>query len=181
SGGLGINLTGADTVIFYDSDWNPCADRQCQDRCHRIGQTREVNIYRFVSEHTIEENILLKANQKRMLDKLVIMDGEFTTDFFQKVDWRALVSDIAPNCSNEIKDEPKDGVELEHYLDKVEDDTDVNAAKISRNEFEIDIPDFSEDYVATELSSPIKINGINDDNPDHIDNYMLLFIERELA
>ncbi|CAJ0891588.1 3935_t:CDS:1, partial [Entrophospora sp. SA101] len=149
--------------------------------CHRIGQTREVNIYRFVSEHTIEENILLKANQKRMLDKLVIMDGEFTTDFFQKVDWRALVSDIAPNCSNEIKDEPKDGVELEHYLDKVEDDTDVNAAKISRNEFEIDIPDFSEDYVATELSSPIKINGINDDNPDHIDNYMLLFIERELA
>ncbi|CAJ0845247.1 3550_t:CDS:2, partial [Entrophospora sp. SA101] len=181
SGGLGINLTGADTVIFYDSDWNPCADRQCQDRCHRIGQTREVNIYRFVSEHTIEENILLKANQKRMLDKLVIMDGEFTTDFFQRVDWRALVSDIAPNCSNEIKDEPKDGVELEHYLDKVEDDTDVDAAKISRNEFEIDIPDFSEDYVATELSSPIKIDGTNDDNPDHIDNYMLHFVERELT
>ncbi|CAJ0826448.1 10601_t:CDS:2 [Entrophospora sp. SA101] len=141
----------------------------------------DVNIYRFVSEHTIEENILLKANQKRMLDKLVIMDGEFTTDFFQRVDWRALVSDIAPNCSNEIKDEPKDGVELEHYLDKVEDDTDVDAAKISRNEFEIDIPDFSEDYVATELSSPIKIDGTNDDNPDHIDNYMLHFVERELT
>lgn len=42
SGGVGINLTGADTVIFYDSDWNPAMDAQAQDRCHRIGQTREV-------------------------------------------------------------------------------------------------------------------------------------------
>ena len=134
-----------------------------------------------MSEHTIEENILLKANQKRMLDKMVIMDGEFTTDFFQKVDWRALISDIAPNYSNEIKDEPRDGVELEHYLAKVEDDTDVNAAKVSRNEFDIDLPDFSEDYVETTSPSPIKINGINEGNPDHVDNYMLLFIERELG
>ena len=46
SGGVGINLTGADTVIFYDSDWNPAMDHQAQDRCHRIGQTREVHIYR---------------------------------------------------------------------------------------------------------------------------------------
>lgn len=48
SGGVGINLTGADTVIFYDSDWNPTMDAQAQDRCHRIGQTRDVHIYRFV-------------------------------------------------------------------------------------------------------------------------------------
>ena len=48
SGGLGVNLTGADTVIFYDSDWNPTMDAQAQDRCHRIGQTRDVNIYRCV-------------------------------------------------------------------------------------------------------------------------------------
>ena len=46
SGGVGINLTGADTVIFYDSDWNPTMDAQAQDRCHRIGQTRDVHIYR---------------------------------------------------------------------------------------------------------------------------------------
>ncbi|OAD78628.1 hypothetical protein PHYBLDRAFT_107969 [Phycomyces blakesleeanus NRRL 1555(-)] len=65
SGGLGINLTGADTVIFYDSDWNPSMDKQCQDRTHRIGQTRDVHIYRFVTEFTIEENIFKKANQKR--------------------------------------------------------------------------------------------------------------------
>ncbi len=48
SGGIGVNLTGADTVIFYDSDWNPTMDAQAQDRCHRIGQTRDVHIYRFV-------------------------------------------------------------------------------------------------------------------------------------
>lgn len=48
SGGIGVNLTGADTVIFYDSDWNPTMDAQAQDRCHRIGQTRDVHIYRSV-------------------------------------------------------------------------------------------------------------------------------------
>jgi E1A-binding protein p400 len=48
SGGVGVNLTGADTVIFYDSDWNPTMDAQAQDRCHRIGQTRDVHIYRLI-------------------------------------------------------------------------------------------------------------------------------------
>ena len=84
SGGIGINLTGADTVIFYDMDWNPAMDKQCQDRCHRIGQTRDVHIYRFVSEYTIEANILRKANQKRLLDDVVIQEGDFTTDYFNK-------------------------------------------------------------------------------------------------
>mmetsp|Transcript_20269 Transcript_20269/g.57059 ORF Transcript_20269/g.57059 Transcript_20269/m.57059 type:complete len:871 (-) Transcript_20269:75-2687(-) len=77
SGGVGINLTGADTVVFYDSDWNPAMDAQAQDRCHRIGQTREVHIYRLVTEHTIEENIVLKSNQKRHLDHLAIQSGGF--------------------------------------------------------------------------------------------------------
>jgi E1A-binding protein p400 len=62
-------------VIFYDSDWNPAMDAQAQDRAHRIGQTREVHIYRLVSRATIEENILLKANQKRDLNRLSIEEG----------------------------------------------------------------------------------------------------------
>ena len=53
SGGIGVNLTGADTVIFYDSDWNPTMDAQAQDRCHRIGQTRDVHIYRQVTASTV--------------------------------------------------------------------------------------------------------------------------------
>ena len=77
SGGVGINLTGADTVIFYDSDWNPAMDAQAQDRCHRIGQTRDVHVYRLVTENTIESNILLKSNQKRHLDHLAIQSGKF--------------------------------------------------------------------------------------------------------
>ncbi|KAJ6590080.1 SNF2 family N-terminal domain-containing protein [Mycena vulgaris] len=85
SGGVGINLTGADTVVFYDSDFNPQMDRQCEDRAHRIGQIRDVHIYRFVSQHTVEEAMLRKANQKRSLDDLVIQKGEF--------DWRSLFAD----------------------------------------------------------------------------------------
>ena len=93
SGGLGINLTGADTVIFYDLDWNPAMDKQCQDRAHRIGQTRDVHIYKFVSEYTIEANILRKSNQKRLLDDVIIQKGDFTTDTFNKVTWRDALDD----------------------------------------------------------------------------------------
>ncbi|KAJ2745204.1 swr1 complex component [Coemansia sp. BCRC 34301] len=77
AGGLGINLTGADTVIFYDSDWNHAMDAQCQDRCHRIGQQREVHIYRLISERTIEEAIWKKQCQKRWLNQVVIQEGRF--------------------------------------------------------------------------------------------------------
>ncbi|KAJ1948810.1 swr1 complex component, partial [Linderina macrospora] len=77
AGGLGINLTGADTVIFYDSDWNHAMDAQCQDRCHRIGQQREVHIYRLISERTVEEAIWRKQCEKRWLNQVVIQDGHF--------------------------------------------------------------------------------------------------------
>jgi E1A-binding protein p400 len=84
SGGFGINLTGADTVVFYDSDWNPAMDQQAQDRAHRIGQTREVHIYRMVCKGTIEENILRKSMQKRELDHFAIQAGNFNTEHFTK-------------------------------------------------------------------------------------------------
>ncbi|KAJ7238829.1 P-loop containing nucleoside triphosphate hydrolase protein, partial [Mycena haematopus] len=63
-GGLGVNLTAADTVIFYDQDWNPQMDAQAQDRAHRIGQTKPVLIFRLVSAHTIEEKIMQKATER---------------------------------------------------------------------------------------------------------------------
>jgi len=74
-------------VIFYDMDWNPAMDKQCQDRCHRIGQTRDVHIYRFVSEHTIETNILRKANQKRMLDDVIIRKATSRLTRSTKLTW----------------------------------------------------------------------------------------------
>ncbi|KAJ2717205.1 swr1 complex component [Coemansia spiralis] len=77
AGGLGINLTGADTVVFYDSDWNHAMDAQCQDRCHRIGQQREVHIYRLITERSVEEAIWRKQCEKRWLDNVVIQQGQF--------------------------------------------------------------------------------------------------------
>lgn len=75
AGGLGINLQTADTCILYDSDWNPQADLQAQDRCHRLGQKKEVNIYRLVSENTVEEKIVERAQQKLKLDAMVVQQG----------------------------------------------------------------------------------------------------------
>jgi DNA helicase INO80 len=64
AGGLGINLTAADTVIFYDSDWNPTVDSQAMDRAHRLGQTKQVTVYRLITRNSIEERILHRAKQK---------------------------------------------------------------------------------------------------------------------
>ncbi|KAJ2777432.1 chromatin remodeling complex Adenosinetriphosphatase [Coemansia javaensis] len=75
AGGLGITLTAADTVCIFDSDWNPQADLQAMDRAHRIGQTKQVHVYRFITEDTIEEKVLERAMQKLRLDQLVIQQG----------------------------------------------------------------------------------------------------------
>jgi len=75
AGGLGINLQTADTCILYDSDWNPQADLQAQDRCHRLGQKKPVSVYRLVSENTIEEKIVERAQQKLKLDAMIVQQG----------------------------------------------------------------------------------------------------------
>lgn len=75
AGGLGINLHAANTVIIYDSDWNPQVDIQAQDRAHRIGQTKVVTIYRFITEGTVEEKICERAARKLKMDHLVIQKG----------------------------------------------------------------------------------------------------------
>lgn len=79
AGGQGINLASADTVILFDSDWNPQQDLQAQDRCHRIGQTRPVIVYRFATKDTVEESLLMSADAKRRLEKLVIRKGTYKT------------------------------------------------------------------------------------------------------
>lgn len=79
AGGLGINLTTADIVILYDSDWNPQADLQAMDRAHRIGQKKQVQVFRFVTENAIEEKVMDRAAQKLRLDQLVIQQGRQAT------------------------------------------------------------------------------------------------------
>lgn len=72
AGGLGLNLTGADTVIFYDHDWNPANDEQAQDRAYRIGQTRNVTVYRLITKGTIEEKMLRYQARKKALSQALI-------------------------------------------------------------------------------------------------------------
>lgn len=77
AGGQGINLTAADTVILFDSDWNPQQDLQAQDRAHRIGQKNPVIVYRLATKGTVEQTLLEKADAKRRLERLVIRKGKF--------------------------------------------------------------------------------------------------------
>ncbi|KAG6759447.1 hypothetical protein POTOM_035925 [Populus tomentosa] len=75
AGGQGLNLTGADTVIIHDLDFNPQIDRQAEDRCHRIGQTKPVTIYRLVTKGTVDENVYEIAKRKLVLDAAVLESG----------------------------------------------------------------------------------------------------------
>ncbi|KAI1379572.1 P-loop containing nucleoside triphosphate hydrolase protein, partial [Hypoxylon crocopeplum] len=90
AGGLGINLMTADTVIIFDSDWNPQADLQAMARAHRIGQKKPVTVYRLVSKETIEEEVLERARNKLLLEYLAIQAGvtddgkAFREEFKQK-------------------------------------------------------------------------------------------------
>ncbi|KAF2870583.1 SNF2 family N-terminal domain-containing protein [Massariosphaeria phaeospora] len=80
AGGQGINLASADTVVLFDSDWNPQQDLQAMDRAHRIGQTRNVVVYRFATRNTVEQKLLESAEGKRRLEKLVIRKGGVRND-----------------------------------------------------------------------------------------------------
>lgn len=98
AGGLGLNLQTADTVVIFDSDWNPHQDLQAQDRAHRIGQTKEVRIYRLVTEGSVEEQILARAHDKLDMDGKVIQAGKFdnkTSAEEREAFLRALLNDTA--------------------------------------------------------------------------------------
>lgn len=186
AGGVGLNLTGASSVIFYDLDWNPQMDRQCMDRAHRIGQTKDVEVYKLVSEKTVEENILRRANQKSLLDQTVIQDGHFTTEYQVK------------RGGDEKDDEVEGAIEAllggdEHAtttaLASVEDKEDVQAAKEASKEDRTDDVDFGD----RSSKGPSKANtpgpGAAEDDPmeeieaerkGHVDLYMIKQMEHLL-
>ncbi|KAJ3810620.1 SNF2 family N-terminal domain-containing protein [Lentinula lateritia] len=195
SGGVGINLTGADTVIFYDSDFNPQMDRQCEDRAHRIGQIRDVHIYRFISEHTVEEAMLLKANQKRFLDDIVIQKGGF--------DWGSIFKfDSEDEASNIEVAQVQRGIDsglLTKALGEFEDSEDSLAARIAERE-EVDMEgadkadfglgvvggDDQEDTLKGRSGTMTVEEGHEGDNEDVEEDggttvdYMLAFIARDI-
>ena len=77
AGGQGLNLQEANTVIIFDSDWNPQMDRQAEDRAHRIGQKHEVRVYRLITISRVEEGILNKAEERKELHELIVHAGGF--------------------------------------------------------------------------------------------------------
>eukprot|EP01082_Thalassiosira_pseudonana_P005948 g5466.t1 g5466 contig2:590320-591810(+) len=181
SGGLGINLTGADTVVFYDSDWNPAMDAQAQDRAHRIGQTREVHIYRMVTEHSIEENILTKAKQKRNLDFLVMDEGKFhatPVDEFDEDDdndaedndgfSRGKLKNILGIRSEAIEqqtvdeEEPLSKDQMEFAMNQLEDEDDVKAMHKAHKEAAEALEEFDESIQYKEEDGEVReVDGDN--------------------
>jgi len=76
AGGVGLNLTEADTVIIYDPWWNPAAESQATDRAHRIGQDKPVFVYKLITENTVEEKILAMQDRKRALANGIYGEGD---------------------------------------------------------------------------------------------------------
>ncbi|KAA6396233.1 MAG: putative Chromodomain-helicase-DNA-binding protein 8 [Streblomastix strix] len=124
AGGLGINLTAADTVIIFDSDWNPQNDIQAIARCHRIGQTKEVRVYRLLTKNTYESFMYQQASLKLGLDKAV-MSGV-----------RAhAVMDNEKETGQEY-DQQKKKIKKEKQKDKLKDKDNVKVGNLSRKEID---------------------------------------------
>ncbi|KAI6825697.1 hypothetical protein KC340_g10767 [Hortaea werneckii] len=190
AGGVGLNLVGASSVIFYDLDWNPQMDRQCMDRAHRIGQVRDVEVYKMVSEKTVEENILRRANQKSLLDQTVIQEGHFTTEYSKAA------TEVAKH--GEGVDEDEVAAAIERYLgggekatnqaiESVEDREDVAAAHKAQKEEHQDDVDFAErsskGASAAATPGPAGLDEEGEENEDrkgHVDGYMVNWMEEML-
>lgn len=189
AGGVGLNLTGASSVIFFDLDWNPQMDKQCMDRAHRIGQVRDVEVFKMVSEKTVEENILRRANQKSLLDQAVIQDGCFTTDYNTAP---------KPDTQNEEPDDVSAAIDrflsggdkaVAKTIESVEDKEDVQAAQQAQKEEQQDAEEFADGTSKNPSVPPTPgPTGPNeeDGNEDtinregHVDGYMIKLVEASL-
>merc|ERR1712051_712977 len=145
AGGLGINLTAADTVIIYDSDWNPQQDLQAQDRAHRIGQTNPVMVYRLVTANTIDEKIVERAAAKRKLEKMIIHRNKFKSQdteglktTMQTITPQELVELLNSKDHSGVVDRKDEPVFTKQELDILLDRSDLTWEKISKEQNLID-------------------------------------------
>ena len=123
AGGLGLNLQTADTVILFDSDWNPAVDEQAQDRAHRIGTVREVRVFRLITQGTIEEQILMKASYKKGLDEMVIQAGLYNNKATD-VERRQKLEEIIKkqNLDQEDKDEIPNDEDINRIISRSDEE-----------------------------------------------------------
>merc|ERR1712018_707789 len=127
AGGLGLNLQTADTVIIFDSDWNPHQDLQAQDRAHRIGQKNEVRVLRLMVVNSVEERILAAARYKLNMDEKVIQAGMFNQ--------RSTGSERQELLQSILREEKDDDEDEEN---EVPDDETINQ-RLSRKEEEFEL------------------------------------------
>ncbi|XP_052098948.1 uncharacterized protein LOC127733675 [Mytilus californianus] len=159
AGGLGINLATADVVIIYDSDFNPQVDLQAMDRAHRIGQTKQVRVLRFVTEHTVEEKILERAEKKLRLDYIVIQQGRLSDSSNKLGKGEVLnmikhgANQIAASKDSIVNDDDIDTIlakgdkKTEEIIQKMDSVSDKNLRSFTMDTSEIDIYYFEgEDY-----------------------------------
>ncbi|KAH8927151.1 hypothetical protein BT69DRAFT_1238228, partial [Atractiella rhizophila] len=151
AGGLGINLETADTVIIFDSDWNPQNDLQAQARAHRIGQKNHVSVYRFLTKGSVEEDVLQRAHQKRVLEHAVI----------------SAMDTSGQNIGDERKEKSKNGKdmfskdELQSILKYGASNifaTDANQAKLEELDLD-EVLNQAESYETTQDAAGVSLGG----------------------
>merc|ERR1711997_119160 len=165
AGGLGINLTAADTVIIYDSDWNPQQDLQAQDRAHRIGQTKPVMIYRLVTANTIDEKIVERAAAKRKLEKMIIHRNKFKSQdtdglktTMQALTPQELIELLESKDHAGVVDRKDQPVFTKEEMDLLLDRSDLTWEKINKEQKPINKKKQGEDFGLTSLAMDDKNN-----------------------
>lgn len=118
AGGLGVNLQTADTVIIFDSDWNPSMDQQAQDRAHRIGQRKEVRVLRMITAKSIEEDVIERASFKRGLEKKIIRAGMFDEQS-KDSERQAMLRELLRVEGPASEDEEEDGLPTDEEINRI--------------------------------------------------------------
>lgn len=188
AGGLGINLMTADTVIIFDSDWNPQADLQAMARAHRIGQKNHVLVYRFVSKDTVEEEILERARKKMILEYAIILLG--ITDPSVKSNGK-LASEPSTNELSQIlkfgagnmfkaNDNQKklEELNLDEVLDHAEDHVttpDLGESNLGSEEFlkQFEVTDYKADIEWDDIIPQDELTKLKDDEKRREDEVFL--------
>ncbi|KAF8401535.1 hypothetical protein HHK36_012477 [Tetracentron sinense] len=158
AGGLGINLATADVVILYDSDWNPQVDLQAQDRAHRIGQTKEVQVFRFCTEYTIEEKVIERAYKKLALDALVIQQGRLAEQKTVNKDELLQMVRFGAEMVFSSKDSTITDEDIDRIIAKGEETTAELDAKMKK---------FTEDAIKFKMDDTAELYDFDDDKDEN--------------
>jgi SWI/SNF-related matrix-associated actin-dependent regulator of chromatin subfamily A member 5 len=161
AGGLGINLATADVVILYDSDWNPQVDLQAQDRAHRIGQKKEVQVFRFCTENAIEAKVIERAYKKLALDALVIQQGRLAEQKTVNKDELLQMVRYGAEMVFSSKDSTITDEDIDRIIAKGEEATAELDAKMKK---------FTEDAIQFKMDDSADFYDFDDDNKVFLDN-----------